>query len=67
MDVGHQFGGIGSSRVVMIAALAEPAMLLNLLLHGAGRRLDPVVDGGNFMALILRRITGVRWEWRSSR
>ena len=28
MDVGTSFGGIGSSREVMIAAIAEPAMLL---------------------------------------
>lgn len=28
MDVGTSFGGLGSSREVMIAALAEPAMLL---------------------------------------
>jgi formate hydrogenlyase subunit 4 len=28
MDVGTAFGGIGSSREVMIASLAEPAMLL---------------------------------------
>jgi formate hydrogenlyase subunit 4 len=28
MDVGTSFGGIGSSRELMIAALAEPAMLL---------------------------------------
>jgi len=28
MDVGTSFGGIGASREVMIAALAEPAMLL---------------------------------------
>ena len=28
MEVGTSFGGIGSSREVMIAALAEPAMLL---------------------------------------
>ncbi|GAB4365983.1 MAG: NADH-quinone oxidoreductase subunit H [Kiloniellaceae bacterium] len=28
MDVGSSFGGIGSSREVMIASLAEPAMLL---------------------------------------
>ncbi|TAH65873.1 MAG: formate hydrogenlyase [Rhodopseudomonas palustris] len=28
MDVGTAFGGLGSSREVMIAALAEPAMLL---------------------------------------
>src|SRR5258706_4690782 len=28
MDVGTAFGGIGSSREMMIASLAEPAMLL---------------------------------------
>ena len=28
MDVGTSFGGIGSSREVMIASLAEPAMIL---------------------------------------
>ncbi|HEY0330399.1 MAG TPA: NADH-quinone oxidoreductase subunit H, partial [Rhodopseudomonas sp.] len=28
MDIGTAFGGLGSSREVMIAALAEPAMLL---------------------------------------
>ena len=28
MDIGTSFGGIGSSREVMIAALAEPAMLM---------------------------------------
>jgi len=30
MDVGTSFGGIGSSREMMIAALAEPAMLLTV-------------------------------------
>ena len=30
MDVGTPFGGIGSSREMMIAALAEPAMLLTV-------------------------------------
>ena len=28
MDVGTAFGGIGASREMMIASLAEPAMLL---------------------------------------
>jgi formate hydrogenlyase subunit 4 len=28
MDVGTSFGGIGSSREMLIASLAEPAMLL---------------------------------------
>jgi len=31
MDIGTSFGGIGSSREMMIATLAEPAMLLVLL------------------------------------
>jgi formate hydrogenlyase subunit 4 len=30
MDVGTSFGGIGSSREVMIASLAEPAMLMTV-------------------------------------
>jgi formate hydrogenlyase subunit 4 len=30
MDIGTSFGGIGSSREVMIASLAEPAMLLTV-------------------------------------
>ena len=31
MDVGTSFGGIGSSREMMIATLAEPAMLMVVL------------------------------------
>src|SRR5207302_4134586 len=31
MDIGTSFGGIGSSREVMIASLAEPAMLMIVL------------------------------------
>ena len=34
MDVGTSFGGIGSSREVMIASLAEPAMIM-IVLHVA--------------------------------
>ena len=30
LDVGTSFGGIGSSREVMIASLAEPAMLMTV-------------------------------------
>ena len=41
MDVGTSFGGIGSSREMMIASLAEPAMMHDRLPRGAGRRLDP--------------------------
>jgi formate hydrogenlyase subunit 4 len=44
MDIGTSFGGIGSSREVMIASLAEPAMLHDHLHPGAGRRLHPAVD-----------------------
>ena len=38
MDVGTAFGGIGSSREMMIASLAEPAMLLVVFTRGADRR-----------------------------
>ena len=44
MDVGTSFGGIGSSREVMIASLAEPAMLMIVFIAGAARRLDPALD-----------------------
>lgn len=47
MDVGTSFGGIGSSREVMIASLAEPAMLLvaftlSLLAHST--QLSTITD-----------------------
>ena len=44
MDVGTSFGGIGSSREVMIASLAEPAMIMIVFTAGAGRRLDAALD-----------------------
>jgi formate hydrogenlyase subunit 4 len=50
MDVGTSFGGIGSSREVMIASLAEPAMLLivfALALVAGSTQLSTVAD---FMA-----------------
>ncbi len=46
MDVGTAFGGIGSSREVMIASLAEPAMLLiifTLALVAGSTQLSTVV------------------------
>ncbi|PIY73131.1 MAG: formate hydrogenlyase [Rhodobacterales bacterium CG_4_10_14_0_8_um_filter_70_9] len=46
MDVGTSFGGIGSSREVMIASLAEPAMLLiifTLALVAGSTQLSTVV------------------------
>ena len=44
LDVGTSFGGIGSSREVMIASLAEPAMIMIVFTRRAGRRLDPALD-----------------------
>ena len=64
MDVGTSFGGIGSSREVMIAALAEPAMLLIVFCMAIGRRLDPTFDRRQFHGLVRRRAYGCRSEWR---
>ncbi len=47
MDVGTSFGGIGSSREMMISTLAEPAMLLvvlNMALAAGTTRLPDVAD-----------------------
>ena len=47
MDVGTSFGGIGSSREMMISTLAEPAMLLvvlNMALVAGTTRLPDVAD-----------------------
>jgi formate hydrogenlyase subunit 4 len=47
MDVGTSFGGIGSSREVMIASLAEPAMLLvafTLALFAGTTRLSGIAE-----------------------
>jgi formate hydrogenlyase subunit 4 len=47
MDVGTSFGGIGSSREMMISTLAEPAMLLvvlNMALAAGTTRLPEVAD-----------------------
>jgi len=47
MDIGTSFGGIGSSREMMIASLAEPAMLLVVLttaLAAGTTRLPEVAD-----------------------
>ena len=59
MDVGTSFGGIGSSREVMIAALAEPAMLLDRILPGAGRRLDATLDRPALPGLVLCGLEGI--------
>ena len=57
MDVGTSFGGIGSSREVMIASLAEPAMLmvvftLSLLAHST--QLSTISQTISFSAVGLR-------------
>jgi formate hydrogenlyase subunit 4 len=47
MDVGTSFGGIGSSREVMIASLAEPAMIMivfSLALLAGSTQLSTVAD-----------------------
>ena len=47
LDVGTSFGGIGSSREVMIASLAEPAMLLivfTLALLAGSTQLSSIVE-----------------------
>jgi formate hydrogenlyase subunit 4 len=47
MDVGTSFGGIGASREVMIASLAEPAMLMivfSLALLAGSTQLSTVAD-----------------------
>ena len=43
MDIGTSFGGIGSSREMMFASLAEPAMIMIVFTRGAGRRLHPAL------------------------
>lgn len=57
MDVGASFGGIGSSREVMIASLAEPAMLmvvftLSLLAHST--QLSTITQAFEFEQVGLR-------------
>ena len=47
MDVGTSFGGIGSSRDVMIASLAEPAMMMivfTLALIAGSTQLSTIAD-----------------------
>ncbi|MBK8457926.1 MAG: NADH-quinone oxidoreductase subunit H [Phyllobacteriaceae bacterium] len=56
MDVGTAFGGIGSSREMMFAALAEPAMLLmvfSLALSAGSTQLSTVAEfmGGSAVGL----------------
>jgi formate hydrogenlyase subunit 4 len=57
MDIGTSFGGIGSSREVMIASLAEPAMLmvaftLSLLAHST--QLSTISESLHYASVGLR-------------
>lgn len=49
MDVGTSFGGIGSSREMMIATLAEPAMLLVVLTMALTAGTTRLPEIANFM------------------
>ena len=65
MDVGTSFGGIGSSREMMIASLAEPAMLMmvpTVALFAGTTQLSAIAD------FMLGHDPGVRVSppWRSS-
>jgi formate hydrogenlyase subunit 4 len=57
MDIGTSFGGIGASREVMIASLAEPAMLmiaLTVALVAGSTQLSTIADYMAFSAVGLR-------------
>ena len=57
MDIGTSFGGIGASREVMIASLAEPAMLmiaLSVALVAGSTQLSTIADYMAFSAVGLR-------------
>jgi len=57
MDVGTAFGGMGSSREMLISALAEPAMLLavfTLAMTAHSTNLASVIDHQLISGLILR-------------
>ena len=59
MDVGTAFGGIGSSREMMIASLAEPAMLLIVFTRRAGRRHHPALGHRHRLRDRVGRASGV--------
>src|SRR6202043_338342 len=57
LDIGTSFGGIGASREVMIASLAEPAMLmivLSVALIAGSTQLSTIADYMAFSAVGLR-------------
>jgi len=62
MDIGTSFGGIGSSREMMIASLAEPAMIMivfTLALVAGSTQLSTVADFMNSPAVGLRVSLGL--------
>jgi formate hydrogenlyase subunit 4 len=62
LDIGTSFGGIGSSREVMIASLAEPAMLLiafTVALVAGSTQLSTVADFMNSPEVGLRVSVGM--------
>ena len=67
LDVGTSFGGIGSSREVMIASLAEPAMIMIVFTLGADRRLDPALHHRRIHELVRGGPARVARRSRSSR
>ena len=67
MDVGTSFGGIGSSREMMIASLAEPAMIMivfTLALLAGSTQLSTIAG---FMLSPDGRACACRSAWRWSR
>ncbi len=61
MDIGTSFGGIGASREVMIASLAEPAMLmivLSVALIAGSTQLSTIADYMAFSAGRPARVAG---------
>ena len=77
MDIGTSFGGIGASREVMIASLAEPAMLmivLSVALIAGSTQLSTIADYMAFSAVGPARVAGARrwsrsssWRWPRTR
>ncbi len=67
MDVGTSFGGIGSSREVMIASLAEPAMMMIVVHAGADRRLDAALHHRRLHGIAGGRLARLARAWRWSR
>jgi len=57
MDVGTSFGGIGSSREVMIASLAEPAMIMIIFVLAL---IAGTTELSNIAAFMLSGAAGLR-------